>query len=112
MLVDGAMSIYDAQTLLELEALPDGDFNTLAGSFYRCSAEYPSLARTLIGAAGVSRCPPWMDCDWIKLSHGVPTSMGMRKYHRAHDGILEAAFFRVKNGRDKHARARWSFTQR
>ena len=31
MLVDGAMSIYDAQTLLELEALPDGDFNTLAG---------------------------------------------------------------------------------
>lgn len=31
MLVDGAMSIYDAQTLLELETLPDGDFNTLAG---------------------------------------------------------------------------------
>ena len=31
LLVDGAMSIYDAQTLLELETLPDGDFNTLAG---------------------------------------------------------------------------------
>ncbi len=30
-LVDGAMSIYDAQQRFDLGTLPDGDFNTLAG---------------------------------------------------------------------------------
>lgn len=31
LLLDGAMSIYDAQRRLDLNTLPDGDFNTLAG---------------------------------------------------------------------------------
>ncbi len=31
LLLDGAMSIYDAQQRLDLDTLPEGDFNTLAG---------------------------------------------------------------------------------
>jgi putative hemolysin len=43
MLVDGAMSIYDAQVLLELETLPDGDFNTLAGFVLFLFARIPAV---------------------------------------------------------------------
>lgn len=42
MLVDGAMSIYDAEALFKL-ATPDGEFNTLAGFLLFLFGHIPTL---------------------------------------------------------------------
>ena len=46
-LVDGAMSLYDAQQRLDLRSLPDGDFNTFAGFVLSLFGRIPKVGERI-----------------------------------------------------------------